>query len=164
MPTPASTASYSGIPTPVPSDAGSKQCGSWDDRTGGPLPVAMLESVPAASFVTISSTDPRLKQVGTRQQYAMTISLSGDAAGVQVNGGLTDAQGTANTPVGSYFVSGSRQRFVATCVAGLIVPVGVGRTEVYVRWPVAQVNASWGNAQSQISNFLEATISLTVTP
>jgi hypothetical protein len=51
----------------------------------GSTPVSkVLDAVQAASCVTISSTDPRLKRVGTRQQYQMQISLSADHAGVHL--------------------------------------------------------------------------------
>jgi hypothetical protein len=114
--------------------------------------------------VTISSTDPRLKRVGTRQQYQMQISLSADHAGVIIAGGLTDARGNNSTPVGSYFVYGSTQEFVCTVnSSGVITPTGRGGCEVTVRWPVAQANSNFTNATSNPTNFIEARVALTVT-
>jgi len=163
---PSDTATFSGTDSPVIS-SGTVQCGGWAANPVGNLNPRYvqeyLDGVPAASFVTISSTDPRLTQVGTKQQYAMTISLSADSGGVTVAGGLTDAQGNASTPVGSYFVYGSTQKFVCTVNgSGVITPTGKGGCEVTVRWPVAQVNSSFTNATSNPTNFIEARIALTV--
>jgi hypothetical protein len=114
--------------------------------------------------VTISSTDPRLKRVGTRQQYQMQISLSADHAGVIIAGGLTDAQGNSSTPVGSYFVrvnTGIRLPCTVNS-SGVITPPGRGGCEVTVRWPVAQANSNFTNAISNPTNFIEARIFLQV--
>lgn len=163
---PSDNATFSGTDSPVIT-SGKVQCGSFTVPAGtawwNPLPVSNLDGVPAASFVSISSTDPRLKQVGTKQQYAMTISLSADHAGVTIAGGLTDAQGNASTPVGPYFVYGPTQKFVCTVNgSGVITPTGRGGCEVTVRWPVAQVNSSFTNATSNPTNFIEARIALIV--
>jgi hypothetical protein len=160
---PSDTATFSEICNPAQGsgvDQGRYQTGGWD--TNNPkYSLEVLEGLPAASFVTVSG-DSRLKQVGTKQQYALTISLSGDASGYVLTPGLTDAQGDVVTPVGNYFTYYSEQKFVCTVANGKITPTGRGSCTVEVRWPVGQVNANWSGATSNPSNFIYASIMLTV--
>ena len=171
------TLTFTNVDSPIQT-SGTIQCGGWAtparyDGNAGQFTQEITEGVPSASFVIVSGQDSRLRQVGTRQQLALIISLSGDAAGYTLTPSLTDAQGGSTTPVGSYFTGISRQRFVCTLSNGKIVPVGVGQCEVEVMWPVAAVNQNWstnglnapgsGGAQNNPSNFISATINVTIT-
>jgi hypothetical protein len=166
---PSNTPNYSGVIPPEPTQNGTLQCGAWDDLNvpnGGPngmwyLNVGVLEGLPAASLVTVTGQDARLKRVRTAQQYSLQISLAGDAGGYVLTGGLTTAAGGASTPVGDYFYAVSRQAQVATVSGLVITPTGRGSTPIEVRWPVGQVNANWtwggsGGAVSNPSNFIYA--------
>jgi hypothetical protein len=120
--------------------------------------------VQAASAVTISSSDPRLKRVGP-SQYELTLSLSKDSAGVRVQGGLTDAQGNVNTaaPTIGSFIYGCTQRLICSVSdTGLVTPTALGSCDVYTRWPIGQVNAGFPNAEPNLSNFAEARIALRI--
>lgn len=171
---PSDTASYTGDAPAYQQTSGTQQVGGWAvGNAYFAFSQEITEGVPAASFVTISGQDGRLKQVGTRQQLSLIISLAADAAGYTLRPSLTDAQGNATTPVGSYFSGISRQKFVCTFANGKIVPVGIGSCDVEVTYPQAQVNANFstnglnvsgsGGATSNPSNFISATINLVVT-
>jgi hypothetical protein len=161
---PSDTATYTGVLNPEPFQNGTLQCAAWADLDTPPYGnnASVLQGVPAASFVTISGQDDRLTQVGTRQQYSLQISLSQDAGGYTLTGGLTTALGGASTPVGDYFYAISRQEQVATVDGLTITPTGRGSTVIEVRWPVGQVNANFTNATSNPTNFAYASIVLTV--
>lgn len=87
---PSNTATYMGEAPAYQQTSGTEQTGGWA-VSNGPFSQEITEGVQAASFVTISSTDPRLKRVGP-SQYELTLSLSRDSAGVLIQGGLTDAR------------------------------------------------------------------------
>lgn len=176
-----STSSYTGEAPAYQLTSGTLQTGGWATPLivqAGLFPPKtfqqeITEGVSAASFVVVSGQDSRLKQVGTRQQLALLISLSGDASGYQLTPALTDAYGGSSTPCGAYFTGISRQRFVCTFSNGKIIPVAVGQCEVEVMFPVAQVNGNWsgsglnvtgsGGSTSNPSNFISATINVVVT-
>jgi hypothetical protein len=167
---PSNTPNYSGVLPPDPTQNGTLQCGAWADLNTPPFgaSVGVLEGLPAASFVTVSGQDGRLKRVGTAQQYSLVISLSRDSTGYTLTGGLATAAGGASTPVGNYFCAVSRQAQVAIVEGLTIIPTGRGSTSIEVRWPVGQVNENWtwggsGGATSNPSNFIYATVNLTVT-
>ena len=162
------TVSFTSFYTPPQATSGTAQRGDWaantfnDEGLNGP---EIAEAVPAASQTTVSCADSRFKQVGTKQQYALTLKMTD--AGVALVGGLTDAQGTVVTPIDStLFVFGSRNSLVASIGAssGIIVPRTAGGVELYVRFPKGQVNSNFAGATSVISaGFIEASVQLTVT-
>ena len=171
---PSDTASYTGDAPAYQQTSGTQQVGGWAvGNAYFAFSQEITEGVQAASFVTCTGQDGRLKQAGTRQQLSLIISLSGDAAGYALTPSLTDAQGNSVTPVGAYFYGVSRQRLVCTFSGGKIIPVGVGQCSVEVRYPVACVNASWssnglnvagsGGAQNNPTNHIYLSINVTVT-
>jgi hypothetical protein len=162
---PSDSPSYNGTPNPIQTSGTLQTAGAVITNVIGAstFKEEVFEGVSAASFVTVAGQDERLQQVGTRQQYSLQISLSGDAGGYALTPSLTDAQGNPSTPVGNYFAYYSRQRLVATVVDGIITPVARGSCVVEVRWPVGQVNVNFVGATSNPSNFIYATIALTVT-
>jgi hypothetical protein len=132
---------------------------------GKPFDMSRDENVPAASRTTASCADSRFKQVGTKQQYALTLKMTD--AGVTLVGGLTDAQNNVVTAIDStLFVFGSRNNSVATIGAssGIIVPRTVGGVGLYVRFPQGCVNKPFDGARPVIgAGFSEAAVQLTIT-
>ena len=156
--TAASTPSYTGIPAPDPTDAGTKQCGSWANAGGWG---DVLEAVPAQLKVSVSGSG--VVQVGAPNQFRCQASLTNGT--VQLTGHVNTATNVNTDPPVGTFVWVSRNSKVATVnQSGLVTLVGRGQVEIQCRYSRAANLPYAGAAPSPTeSTSVYALCDLTVT-
>jgi hypothetical protein len=174
----ASPASTSTLTSPVGPDGGVNEAGitsigSWNSGnipsgSGSPgnIPplnaVAELENIPAPVNVQLGGT-AGTEQVGSPQQWAVTISLSGSP--LQIVPNMANSQNVAVSAVAPNvftYTYLSRQEFVCTVSSsGLITATGRGQCEVEV-WATRSCNLPFVNATPSGVEGVRASLLVTV--
>jgi len=150
-----------GVDSPEPTGNGQTSTGGWT-TTAGLYTFEILDGTPAPLNVQLGGT-AGITQVGTKQQWAVSMSLSGSP--VQIVANMADAQNhaiTAFAPNVFAYTYISRQRFVATVSAsGLITATGRGQCEIEVI-SSRQCMASFPNATPSGTEGVRASLLVTV--